>query len=110
MPGLSVQILDAGRGDHHGHREAVVLTKVRVAEGGAEDRGQGVVLALGVAASIPPAASGGASPSVSGFGLWGCTCRVRRTWPAVRRSSPVVRVSRLACRCSCRRDAHHGSR
>ena len=65
MPGLSVQILNRGGGDH-GHRWSVVLSEFGVAQGGAEDGGQGVVLALGVAASIPPAASGGASPSVSG--------------------------------------------
>ena len=57
-----------------------MLSEFRVAQGGAEDGGQGIVLALGGLRVSRSAASGDvAVGDYRGIGRRGCTCRVRRT-------------------------------
>ena len=74
--------------------------------GGAEDRGQGVVLALGVAASIPPAAQE-ASPVVRGD-TWAAHagCGVLASSASIMALFGVA----ISAVCSCCQDADHGSR
>ena len=109
VAGGALELLEGG-GDDHRDRQAAVLAEFRVAEEVAAQGGQGVVLALGVAAGVAVddvlgGIIGAGGGLIGGLPMPGAASLANRASIMARSSG-----RRPVCRCSCRRGVGGRSR